>query len=160
MKKSLRIVRDVSLVVVFCIGFLGLVWLANFLQDNPDEQTSSEFSDYRVSADKAVQGNDFGATLENLRAMVRNDPYDGRAQYQLASTIFSRVTIDEYVAEEAPRLCLSKRSMSFNELKNIRGIASEASFIWPCYGLSKEMTTRRWGVSKILSMVVGLQDSA
>ena len=101
MKKSLRIARDVSLVVVFCIGFLGLVWLANFLQNNPDEQTSSEFSDYRVSADKAAQGNDFGATLENLRAMVRNDPYDGRAQYQLASTIFSRVTIDEYVAAES-----------------------------------------------------------
>ena len=91
MKKSHRILRDASLVIVFCVGFLGLIWLANFLQNSPAEQTSSEFSEYRIGADQASQGNDLKVSSENLRALIKNDPFDGRAQYELASMALSRV---------------------------------------------------------------------
>ena len=91
MKKTHRLLRDVSFVVVFCLGFLGLIKLANFLQDDSDKQTSSEFSEYRLEADKAARGHNLDGSLENLRALVKNDPFDGRAQHELASTLFSRL---------------------------------------------------------------------
>ena len=47
MKKSRRIFRDVGFVIVFCVGFFGLIGVANFLQNAPEQQTSSEFSEYR-----------------------------------------------------------------------------------------------------------------
>ena len=86
--------------VFFCVGFLGLIGLANFLQDDSFEQTSSEFSEYRINADKAAQGQDLDVSLENLRALVKNDPFDGRAQYELASILFSRlIQVQDSIAE-------------------------------------------------------------
>lgn len=112
MKKSHRIIRDVSLVVVFCVGFLGLIGLANFLQDDGQSQTSSEFSEYRLSADKAAEGRDLDVSLQNLRALVKNDPFDGRAQYELASTLFSRAIEFQDAAAEANRNDLSAQANS------------------------------------------------
>ena len=92
MKKTHRIIRDMSLVTVFCAGFVGLIWFANSLQDVPAEEISSEFSQYRVNADEAAKEQDFDVSLQNLRDMVKKDPYDGRAQYRLASTLHSQIT--------------------------------------------------------------------
>ena len=103
MKKSHRILRDAIIVIVFCVGFLGLIGLANFLQHTPAEQTSSEFSEYRLEADQAAQGHDLEASSENLRALIKNDPYDGRAQYELASILYSRVIeAQDLLAESKP----------------------------------------------------------
>ena len=77
---------------VFCAGFVGLIWFANSLQAVPVEETSSEFSKYRVNADEAAKERDFDVSLQNLRDMVKKDPYDGRAQYRLASTLHSQIT--------------------------------------------------------------------
>jgi len=101
MKKSHRIIRDVSLVVVFCAGFLTLIWFANSLQDSPQEETNSEFSRYRVEADEAIQNRNLDASLANLRSLVAKDPYDGRAQYRLAETLFSK-TIELQTATAKP----------------------------------------------------------
>ena len=91
MKQSHRIIRDVSLVVAFCAGFLALIWFANSLQAPQDEETSSEFSQYRIKADEAIQKRKLDVSLQNLRSMVAKDPYDGRAQYRLAETLFSKI---------------------------------------------------------------------
>ena len=91
MKQSHRIIRDVSLVVVFCGGFLALIWFANSLQDTSPEETNSEFSQYRIEADTASQERNLDVSLENLRSLVAKDPYDGRAQYRLAMTLFSKI---------------------------------------------------------------------
>ena len=90
MKQSHRIIRDVSLVVVFCGGFLALIWFANSLQNASHEETNSEFSQFRVEADDAIQKRNLDLSLQNLRSMVAKDPYDGRAQYRLAATLFSK----------------------------------------------------------------------
>ena len=113
MKKSHRILRDVSLVIAFCGGFLGLIGLANFLQNDSDQQTSSEFSEYRLGADEAAKGNDLDISLQNLRALIKNDPYDGRAQYELASALYSRVV------EAQDSIVETKRTES-TELKNLQ----------------------------------------
>ena len=110
MKKSHRILRDVSLVIVFCAGFLGLVGLANFLQNDADEQTSSEFSEYRLGADKAAVGHNLDVSLQNLRALVKNDPYDGRAQFELASTLLLRVVETQDAITESDRKALPDSS--------------------------------------------------
>ena len=100
MKKSHRLLRDASLVIVFCVGFLGLIGLANFWRADAAEQTSSEFSEYRLEADKAAEGRDLDVSLENLRALVKNDPFDGRAQHELASILYSRLTeLQDAIAE-------------------------------------------------------------
>ena len=104
MKKSHRIARDVSLVIAFCVGFLGLIWLANFLQNDSDEQTSSEFSEYRLGADQATRGQDLDVSLKNLRALVKNDPFDGRAQHELASTLFSQIIAEQESIEKTNRI--------------------------------------------------------
>ena len=91
MKQSHRIIRDVSLVIAFCGGFLTLIWFANSLQAPQHEETSSEFSQYRVKADEAIQKRNLDVSLQNLRSMVAKDPYDGRAQYTLAQTLFSKI---------------------------------------------------------------------
>ena len=57
-----------------------------------------------LGADKAAEGHNLDDSLENLRALIKNDPFDGRAQYELASTLFSRVT------EAQDVVALSKRS--------------------------------------------------
>jgi len=103
MKKSHRVLRDASIVVVFCVGFLALIVLANFLQNDGEKQTSSEFSEYRLSADKAAEGRDLNVSLQNLRGLIKNDPFDGRAQYELASTLFSQVIESQDAATEASR---------------------------------------------------------
>lgn len=91
MKQSHRIIRDVSLVVVFCGGFLALIWFANSLQAPSHEETNSEFSQYRIEADEAIQERNLDVSLQNLRSMVAKDPYDGRAQYKLAGALFSKI---------------------------------------------------------------------
>ena len=91
MKQSHRIIRDVSLVIAFCVGFLALIWFANSLQAPQHEENSSEFSQYRIKADEATQKRNLDVSLQNLRSMVAKDPYDGRAQYRLAETLFSKI---------------------------------------------------------------------
>lgn len=103
MKQSHRIVRDVSLVIAFCAGFLTLIWFANSLQTQ-HEETSSEFSQYRIKADEATQKRNLDESLQNLRSMVAKDPYDGRAQYRLAETLFSKIIDWKVEAANSRRL--------------------------------------------------------
>ena len=77
--------------MVFCISFFGLIVFANSLQDEPVEETRSEFSQHRIDADKASKKRDLDMSLQNLRAMVKKDPFDGRAQYRLSSTLYSQI---------------------------------------------------------------------
>ena len=125
MNKSRRILRDVSIVIIFCVGFLGLIGLANFLQDDSAEQTSSEFSQHRLSADKAAQGHDFEVSLENLRALVENDPFDGRAQYALASTLFTRFTEIQDAIAEANRKELTDADDAPDQVKSTDQVSSD-----------------------------------
>ena len=115
MKTSHRIFRDVSIVIAFCVGFLGLIGLANFLQNDSAEQTSSEFSEYRIGADTAAAGQDLDVSLKNLRALVKNDPYDGRAQYELASVLFSRLVQVQDSITESEKAALPNSTDSPNE---------------------------------------------
>jgi len=103
MKQSHRIIRDVSLVVVFCGGFLALIWFANSLQDTSNAENNSEFSQYRIEADEATQERNIDVSLQNLRSLVAKDPYDGRAQYKLATALFSKIVkVQSEAASSAP----------------------------------------------------------
>ena len=76
------------------------------------QQTSSDFSDYRLKADTAARGHDTNVSMENLRALIKNDPYDGRAQHELALTLFFQVVEAQDAIEETNRSELPDRIKS------------------------------------------------
>ena len=151
MKKSHRLLRDASLVIVFCVGFLGLIGLANFWRADAAEQTSSEFSEFRLEADKAAEGRDLDVSLENLRALVKNDPFDGRAQYELASILYSRLTELQDSIAEAKQTELSNSTDSLDKAKPLQVESQSQSQLLPTTPSPSPSTSTSFSDSKVAS---------
>lgn len=84
-----RIARDLTVIVTFCSAFFGVVLLINYLKAGTDAGETTDFSEYRTSADAAVNQRDYSVALTNYQTMLDRDPFDGRARYMLAKTRFN-----------------------------------------------------------------------
>jgi tetratricopeptide (TPR) repeat protein len=84
-----RIGRDLTAVVIFCSAFFGVVLLINYLKAGADAGETTDFSEYRTSADAAVENRDYSIALTNYQTMLDRDPFDGRARYMLAKTRYN-----------------------------------------------------------------------
>lgn len=81
-----RIFRDLAAVVIFCSAFVGVVLMINYLKAGEDLAETTDFSEFRISADAATKSQDHATALSNFETLLSRDPFDGRARYMLAMT--------------------------------------------------------------------------
>lgn len=98
-----RIVRDVLVLLGFCGAFLVLVLLFGTL-DASDADDMVDFSASRLKADQSKQKKDWESAKTSLKTLIDRDPFDGRAQFEYASTLYKQrsILVDELdeLAEE------------------------------------------------------------
>lgn len=87
--KSKRIIRDLLVLMGFCGAFLILL-LAFGTLDGSDSDDVIDFSEQRLRADRSKQRKDWEAAKVNLVQLIERDPYDGRAQFEYATTLYKQ----------------------------------------------------------------------
>jgi tetratricopeptide (TPR) repeat protein len=83
-----RIVRDLSVLLMFCGAFYAVVVFVNNFQAAEKKAAAEDFSAERLVAEEAAAVKDWDLTQVNLELIIDRDPHDGRAQYLLAKTVF------------------------------------------------------------------------
>lgn len=84
-----RIVRDVLVLLGFCGAFLVLVLLFGNL-DASDADDMVDFSASRLKADQSKKKKDWESAKTSLKTLIDRDPFDGRAQFEYASTLYKQ----------------------------------------------------------------------
>lgn len=87
--KSKRIIRDLLLLLGFCGTFFALLYVFGKL-DGSDSDDIIDFSESRLRADRSQARKDWEGAKTNLVALIERDPYDGRAQFEYAMTLYKQ----------------------------------------------------------------------
>ncbi|MEL7496019.1 MAG: hypothetical protein AAFN77_00310 [Planctomycetota bacterium] len=95
--RTKRIARDVLVLLGFCGAFFLFISIVNNLESSETDDPN-DFSVHRVRADEFKKQKDWDAAKEHLKSLIARDPFDGRAQFEYAATLYKQrsILIDEY----------------------------------------------------------------
>ena len=93
--KFTRLIRDLGILVLFCIGFFLVTRAINLLGEERQETVQVEFSEARRMADRQITRKDFQSAIGFLTKLTDEDEFNSHAWFIEALTI-SRASLTDF----------------------------------------------------------------
>ena len=88
-----RTIRDIGILLIFCVAFYGMTSAINLIGKEPETvDASSEYSPDRQLADEFLTKRSYLQAAKEFKKLVESDPHNGHAWFLLADS-YNRIRI-------------------------------------------------------------------